>query len=136
MVGERNVLYRKDGNASEINRHSYHRWSDPPTILLQTELVAHLKAAGAADTVMAATARVKADYVVSGRLQHFERVLEPQPHALVEIDLMLTDAKGEVLVHGSYREEQIAAASTVAASADAFGQAVHAAMDRFLADFP
>ena len=68
MVGERNVLYRKDGNASEINRYSYHRWSDPPTILLQTELVAHLKAAGAADTVMAATARVKADYVVSGRL--------------------------------------------------------------------
>jgi ABC-type uncharacterized transport system auxiliary subunit len=135
LTGERQLLYKETADAPEIHQHPYHRWSDPPAILLQTELISFLSAAALADTVMPATARVKPDYLLSGRIRHFERVLEPQVRAVVEIQLAVTSATGkEILVNHSYREEQAAANSTIAASADAFSKAVHIIFERFLAD--
>ena len=135
LMGERQLLYKKTADASEIRQHPYQRWSDPPAILLQTELIAFLSAASAADTVISATARVKPDYVVSGRILNFERVLKPEVRAVVEIQLAVTRAAGEeILVNHSYREERAAENSTIAASAVAFSEAVHAIFERFLAD--
>ncbi len=135
LMGERQLLFKKTADAPEIRQHLYQRWSDPPAILLQTELIAFLSAAAAADTVISSTARVKQDYVVSGRFRDFERVLEPQVHAVVEIQLIVTSAAGEeILVNNSYREERAAANSTIAASAVAFSEAVHVIFERFLAD--
>ncbi len=135
LIGERQLLYKQRADAVEIRQHPYHRWSDPPANLLQTELVAFLTAAQAADSVMAATARVKPDYMVSGRILDFERVLEPEVRAVVEIQLSVTSATGkEILVNRSYREERPAGSTAIAASAAAFGEAVHAVFDRFLAD--
>lgn len=135
LTGERQLLYKKTADAPEIRQHPYQRWSDPPPILLQTELIAFLSAAAAADTVMAATARVKPDYLVSGRINDFERVLEPRVRAIVEIHLVAMSADGEeILVNHTYREERAAANSTIAASAIAFSEAVHAIFEQFLAD--
>jgi len=84
---------------------------------------------------VSATARVKPDYVVSGRILNFERVLKPEVRAVVEIQLAVTRAAGEeILVNHSYREERAAENSTIAASAVAFSEAVHAIFERFLAD--
>ncbi len=135
LTGERQILYKKTAGASEILQHPYQRWADPPAILIQTELISFLSAAAAADTVMLATARVKPDYLVSGRIRKFERVLEPKVRAVVEIQLIATSTVGdEILVNHSYREERAAANSTVAASAVAFSEAVHAIFEQFLAD--
>ena len=135
LTGERQILYKKTAGASEILQHPYQRWADPPAILIQTELISFLSAAAAADTVMLATARVKPDYLVSGRIRKFERVLEPKVRAVVEIQLIATSTVGdEILVNHSYREERAAADSTVAASAVAFSEAVHAIFEQFLAD--
>ena len=135
LMGERQLLYKKTADAPEIRQHPYQRWSDPPAILLQTELISFLSAAAVADTVVSATARVKPDYVVSGRILNFERVLKPEVRAVVEIQLAVTRAAGEeILVNHSYREERAAENSTIAASAVAFSEAVHAIFERFLAD--
>jgi len=135
LMGERQLLYKETTEAPEIRQHPYQRWSDPPAILLQTELISFLSAAAAADAVMPATARVKPDYVVSGRIRDFERVLEPEARAVVEIQLIVTSAAdGEILVNSSYREERTAENSTIAASAVAFSEAVHVIFEQFLAD--
>jgi ABC-type uncharacterized transport system auxiliary subunit len=135
LIGERQLLYKETADAPEIRQHAYQRWSDPPAILLQTELIAFMSAAAAADIVMPATARVKPDYVVSGRIRDFERVLAPEVRAVVEIQLVVTSAAGkEILINHSYREERAAANSTIAASAVAFSEAVHVIFERFLAD--
>ncbi len=135
LIGERQLLYKETDDASEIRQHPYQRWSDPPAILLQTELITFLSAAVAADTVMPATARLKPDYVVSGRIRDFERVLAPEVRAVVEIQLAVTRAAGEeILVNHSYREERTTENSTIAASAVAFSEAVHAIFEQFLAD--
>ena len=135
ITGKRQLLYKRTSEALEIRQHPYHRWSDPPAILLQTELAAFLSAAAVADSVISATARVRPDYVVSGRIRHFERVLEPEVRAVVEIQLTVTSTAGEeILVNHSYREERAAANSTIEASVIAFGEAIHVIFERFLAD--
>ncbi len=135
LTGKRQLLYRETVDASEIRQHPYRRWSDPPAILLQTELISFLSAAAAADTVMSATARVKPDYLVSGRIRDFARVLEPEVRAVVEIQLLVTNAAGgEILVNHSYRKERAAENSTIAASVVAFNEAIHAIFEQFLAD--
>jgi ABC-type uncharacterized transport system auxiliary subunit len=135
LTGERQLLYKETAGASEIHQHPYQRWSDPPAILLQAELISFLSAAAAADSVISATARVKPDYVVSGRIRDFERVLEPEVHAVVEIRLTVTNAEsGEILVNHSYREERTAANASVEASVVAFSEAIHTIFERFLAD--
>jgi ABC-type uncharacterized transport system auxiliary subunit len=135
LIGERQLLYKETADASEIRQHPYQRWSDPPAILLQTELISFLTVASAADSVMPTTARVEPDYVVTGRILDFERVLEPKVRAVVEIQFTASSATGEeILVNRSYREERAAANSTIAASAIAFSEAVHAIFEQFLAD--
>ena len=135
LTGKRELLYKETANASTIHQHPYQRWSDPPTILLQAELVSFLNAAGAADSVIAATARVRPSYMVSGRIREFERVLEPEVRAVVEIQLAATSAENrEILVNHIYREERNAADTTVEASVIAFNEAVHLIFERFLAD--
>ncbi len=134
LAGERDVLYQKRSDRSEIRKYTYHRWSDSPVILLQTELVAFLDEAGAAEVVIPATARIRPDYLLSGRLHHFEQVLDSNPRVNVEIHLTLTSSDGRILTNQRYREERTAADRTVAASANAFGEAVHDIFERFLAD--
>lgn len=134
LAGERDILYQQGGNRSEIRQHSYHLWSDPPAILIQTELVSFLDQAGAADVVVPVTARVRPDYLVSGRLRHFEQVLDSDPRVNVEIHLTLISSDGRILTNQTYRDERAAADRTVAASASAFGEAVHEIFERFLAD--
>jgi ABC-type uncharacterized transport system auxiliary subunit len=135
LIGQRQLLYKETAGASEIRQHPYQRWSDPPAILLQTELVAFLTTAAAADSVMSATARVKPDYVISGRILAFERVLEPEVRAVVEIQFTVTRADGEeILVNHSYREERAAANANIEASVVAFGEAIHAIFEQLLAD--
>jgi ABC-type uncharacterized transport system auxiliary subunit len=135
LTGKRELLYKETANASTIHEHPYQRWSDPPTILLQAELVSFLSAAGAADSVISATARVRPSYMVSGRIRKFERVLQPKVRAVVEIQLAATSAEDrEILVNRIYREERSAADDTVEASVVAFNAAVHSIFERFLAD--
>ena len=55
LTGKRQLLYKETANSSKIRQHPYQLWSDPPTILLQAELVSFLNAAAAADSVIAAT---------------------------------------------------------------------------------
>jgi len=134
LAGERHILYRQAGDGSEIRKYAYHRWSDPPAILLQTKLVSFLSEAGAAEVVIPATARIQPDYLVSGRLHHFEQVLDSDARVNVAIHLTVTSSDGQVLTNQMYREERAAADRTVAASASAFGEAVHDIFERFLAD--
>jgi len=135
LTGKRELLYKETANSSTIHEHPYQRWSDPPTILLQTELVSFLGAAAAADSVISATARVRPSYMVSGRIREFERVLEPEVRAVVEIQLAVTSAEDrEILVNRIYREERSAADTSVEASVVAFNEAIHIIFERFLAD--
>jgi ABC-type uncharacterized transport system auxiliary subunit len=134
LGGERHVLHRVDGSSPEIRKHAYHRWSDPPAVALQTELVTYLQHAGAAEVVMTANARVRPDWIVSGRLNHFERWTGSQAQVVVEMDLDVTDAAGEIVFRKTYKETRTASATDVAQAVAGLNDAVHGIFERFLSD--
>lgn len=134
----RQILYRDASKGGEIARHAYHHWADPPSLMLQDQLVRYLRAASVAENVVTPAIHVESDYVVSGRVVRFERVLGGgESRVAVEIELTLLRKKGrELLLLETYREERTAADAGVAASATAFGQATSAIFERFVADIP
>jgi cholesterol transport system auxiliary component len=134
----RRILYREAANPGEIAQHAYHHWTDPPNVMLQEQLVAYLRAAGAAEGILTPAVHVETAYQVGGRLILFERVLGTgSAKVVVELELVLTrTADRELLVLDTYREERTAAGPGVAESVEAFDAAVTSIFERFLADIP
>ena len=134
----RRILYRDASQPGEIAQHAYLHWADPPSIMLQDQLVRYLRATGAAENIVTAAVHVESDYLVSGRLVRFERLLGGgESRVAVEMEFTLLQQKGrELLLLETYREERTAAGAGVSASVTAFGQATSAIFERFVADIP
>jgi ABC-type uncharacterized transport system auxiliary subunit len=134
----RRMLYRDASGSGEIKQYAYHLWVDPPSLMLRDQLVAYLRAAGAAENVVTPAVGVEADYVVSGRLVQLESILGGgDPRVAVEIELALTRQKGhELLLLKTYREERVASGGSVPDAVAAYGQAITAIFERFVADIP
>jgi ABC-type uncharacterized transport system auxiliary subunit len=134
----RRMLYRDMSQSGEIGQHAYHYWVDPPSVMLQDQLVRYLRAAGAAENVVTPAVYVESDYLVSGRIIRMERILSgSEQRVAVEIELVLTRReRRDLLLLETYREERVAPGAGVAASVTAYEQAVSAIFERFLADIP
>ncbi|HXV37211.1 MAG TPA: ABC-type transport auxiliary lipoprotein family protein [Myxococcota bacterium] len=135
LTGERHLLYRQSDDAAEIRQHPYQLWADPPALMLQTQLISFLGAAQIADVVLPATARVEPDYEITGQILRLERVLEPSAHVAVELQLSAArSTRGALLLHQSCRERRDVDGEAIAASVAAFGEAVRACFEQFLAE--
>lgn len=134
----RRILYRDASQPGEIAQHAYHHWADPPSMMLQDQLVRYLRAKGVAENVVTAAIHVESDHLVSGRLVRFERLLGGgESRVAVEMELTLLRREGrELLLLETYREERAASGAGVAASVTAFEQASSAIFERFVADIP
>jgi cholesterol transport system auxiliary component len=134
----RQMLYRDASPSGEIGQYSYYYWADPPSLMLQDQLVRYLRAAGVAEKVVTPAVRVKSDYLVSGRIVQLERVLGGgEPRVAVEIELSLMRQKGhELLLLKTYREERVVPGTGVSDAVTAFDQGVTAIFGQFLADIP
>jgi cholesterol transport system auxiliary component len=134
----RRILYRSQERPGEVAQYAYHRWSDPPSVMVQDRLVDYLRAAHVARTVVTPAVRVAADYVVDGRILRFEQLIgNASSRAVVEIELILTRVKGRQLLQlATYREERTARSNSVADAVQAFDGAVQAIFERFVADLP
>lgn len=136
LLRERPLLYSTTGSAYEMQQHDYHYWMDPPTRMLQLQLVDYLRASGLAQSVVTPDLRIKADYEVSGRIRRLERLLGGGPARVVaELELSLVArANNGLLVIGTYSAEAIAGDDGVESSVLALNQALGQVFGRFLAD--
>jgi cholesterol transport system auxiliary component len=134
----RRMLYRDASQPGEIKQHAYHHWVDPPSVMLQDQLVEYLRAAGAAENIVTPAVGVESDYLVSGRIVRLERILGGgDSRVAVELELVLTRQKDrELLLLETYREERVASGGGVAEAVTAYDQAIAAIFERFLADIP
>ena len=136
ITGERLILYRHD-ESSEIDRHTYHQWTDPPPVMLQKELARFLREAGAAKRVVTPSLRITSDYAIGGRVVRLERVVGGSDgHVVVELELAVVARDGELLLLEAYREERPVPGRGVDAAVAAMGDALSAIFERFLADLP
>ncbi len=136
LLRERPLLYSTTGRATEMQQHDYHSWMDPPTRMLQLQLVDYLRASGLVQSVVTPELRIEADYVVSGRIKRLERLLGGGPTRVVaELELSLVArASNELIVIGTYSAEAVAENDGVEASVLALNQALGQVFESFLAD--
>lgn len=136
LLRERPLLYSTTGRATEMQQHDYHYWMDPPTRMLQLQLVDYLRASGLVQSVVTPELRIEADYEVSGRIKRLERLLGGGPIRVVaELELSLVArATNELIVVGTYSAEAVAENDGVEASVLALNLALGQVFESFLAD--
>lgn len=136
LLRERPLLYSASGQSYEMQQHDYHYWIDPPSRMLQNQLIDFLRSSGIAAAVVAPDLRVKADYDLSGRIKRLERLLgggPPRVVAELELALVETASKRLVLVR-SYSAEVPSADDSVAASIASLNIALARIFESFLSD--
>ena len=136
LLRERPLLYSATGSAHEMQQHDYHYWMDPPTRMLQLQLVDYLRASGLIQSVVTPDLRVKSDYQVSGRIKRLERLLGGGPTRVVaELELSLVaSANNDLMVIETYTAETTTADDGVESSVLALNQALGQVFERFLND--
>lgn len=137
ITAGRNLAYSETGNESQLKEYHYHFWTEPPTIMLQEQLVAYLRAAKIADQVVTASMRVTPNYVLVGKIRRLEKIKGANPRGVLEMELGLTkEADGSIVVLDTYRVEVDAADDSVIEGVDALNAALTAIVDRFVKDIP
>jgi ABC-type uncharacterized transport system auxiliary subunit len=134
---ERAILYTEPDHPTELMRYHYHAWVDGPPRLIQDHLAAFLRRADVAPLVVLDDARTDWDYLVSGRLRRFERVLASDggSEAVVELELRLKRAGDKrPLSVGDYSTAVAVEGKSVRQAAEAFSKALETVYRRFLAD--
>lgn len=128
ILNERQVLYSKQGSNAQLEQYNYHVWVDPPPKLVRQFLIDALRRANVAKLTADRLPVGPDRFRMSGRLQRFERVARGDRwYAIVSVELRLDSPKSESLplVLDQFESEVEAGGSTVAASAEAFSQALN-----------
>ncbi len=135
LYAERAVIYSEDPGHRVLRQYHYHFWLEAPGRLLQDYVAAYLRAAGLAPQVSAEYSSSAADYVVSGRVLRFERLLDgDQARVVVALRLSLRPAEGEgPLLVREYRAE-VPAAEELSTSVPAFERALDSILAKFVQD--
>ena len=121
----RPIVYSESERPREVLEYHYHFWTEPPTLMLRDQLVAYLRAAKVADTVVTPEHRVEPDYELACKIRRLEQVNGKPPGAVVELELALKrSADGQILFLDTYRIEAEAKTGTVAAAVDAMNSAL------------
>jgi ABC-type uncharacterized transport system auxiliary subunit len=137
LVTQRPILFTSRERPNRLEQHSYQYWVESPPLMLRDALVDYLREAGAATSVTVGEARRPSGCELTGTLRRMEHITAGgQPStALIEIEFMLERANDRaVLLHRTYRAEQVAADLTIDATATAFDSALGALFARLVAD--
>ncbi|MBL6958664.1 MAG: membrane integrity-associated transporter subunit PqiC, partial [Rhodospirillales bacterium] len=126
LTAGRPIVFSISGRQHQLQEYHYHFWTQAPTIMLRDELVAYLRQAKVAPSVVTPDMRVAANYVISGKIRRLERVDGPPTRSVVELELAVRRIKGEkLLLLRTYRDEVQTADSTVSATVDALNASLN-----------
>jgi ABC-type uncharacterized transport system auxiliary subunit len=96
---------RYHAGANEVGGYEYHRWTDPPGILVRESLIHVLRASGKFKSVQEAGSTAEGDYNVRGKLLEFSELDGNGIVTRVSLDLELREVKSgrqvwnQVLTH-------------------------------------
>jgi len=130
------LLERESASSPEVRKRRYAHWLDSPTLLLQREMTAALRAAGIADRVLTPETRVPPDHTLGGQLLRFEEVRSGEgAHAVIEMEVVVVDERrGRLVLQAVYREETPVAGPDAPAAVRAYDAALSALLVRLAAD--
>jgi len=134
---ERSILYSLKSAPLMLNTYYYHLWSNSPGQLIQDYLVNYLRAVGFANDIVRYGDREHADGVVSGYLQHFERIVgNGRPQVWVRLELSFRSSTGAkpLALTRVYQEKLTADDDNMESSIVAFSKALAKICAQFTAD--
>ena len=135
LYTERAIIFSEDPGHRVLQQYHYHFWLDAPGRLLQDYVAAYLRASGLAGRVSAEYSGAPADYVVSGRVRRFERLLDGEGGQVVvalQLRLLPPDSDSP-LVAGQYQAAKPDGGS-LAGSVEAFERALDSILAEFVGD--
>ncbi|MEK7819484.1 MAG: ABC-type transport auxiliary lipoprotein family protein [Pseudomonadota bacterium] len=134
LVAGRPIVYTEPDQPHQVREYNYHFWTEPPTIMLRDQLVAHLRAAKIAETVTTPDMRANADFILTGRIIRLEKIEGAAPQGALEIELGVRAAAGKIILLEVYKFEVAAENNTVEAAVRALNKALDQAYAQFIAD--
>jgi len=133
VLAERAITLQPGENGGLVH-YNYDYWSEPPGVLVQERLAAHLAAAGAAGRVVTPDLRVLADWTVRGKLRRFEH-RPATGDVAVELQLAVVSARdGSLLLLETYEARPAASPGNIEAAVTAMEKGVFDIFSRFVAD--
>src|SRR3954468_15806102 len=72
VTGERPLLYTDNGGI-KLEQRNYAYWTELPTAMIRDQLLTYLRAAGAAEQVVASELRIGAAYRIQGEIKRLEQ---------------------------------------------------------------
>jgi len=106
LLQGRSIVHSRASAPLEAEAYHYHHWTDIPPVMLQQQLVAYLRAAGIASRVAGANADIRPDYLVTGRIRRFERLVDGSVAGVIELELaLIRAASGRMLYSHVYHRE-------------------------------
>jgi ABC-type uncharacterized transport system auxiliary subunit len=129
------LVYREEIDSPEFRKHTYVLWIDPPTRLLQRELVTYLRAAGLAQRVVPPEVRIEPDYELSTWVRRLDRVVDGSGTIVLELEFILMRTRDrELALSSTYRAERQTGSNDVEAAVAAYGEALGDILARFVAE--
>ena len=134
LISERAIVYSEITKPSQVMAYHYEFWIKPPTVMLRDELVSFLRASKISDSVVSPEMRVKADYVLTGKIKHLEQVrMKSGYRSVLEIELGLRNPNtGKLMFLDTYRVENDASDAGVAAAVESLNTALSIVYTDFL----
>jgi len=134
LLRERPLLYSESGAPHEVQQHNYHYWTDAPPRMLQDQLVTYLRQSNIARSVVTPDMRVRADYLVSGKVKRLERLLGGgPPRVFVELELALVRlSDNALLLVDNFAEQEPETGNGVGSAIIALNKATGRLFGRFL----
>ena len=136
LLRERPLLFSASDRAHEVVQYDYHYWTDPPTRMIQGQMVAYLQQSGLASSVVTRELRVQPDFEVSGKIKRLERLLgSGTPRVVAELELALIEpGRDRLVLMDTYTAEVASSDDSVDASVIALNAAMAEIFQRFVAD--
>jgi ABC-type uncharacterized transport system auxiliary subunit len=134
LHNERALLYSEDPGHRTIRRDHYNYWSDPPPRTIQSFLVQRLRTTGLARQTLHYDIDLRADAIISGRVERFEQLIDgAEARVVVALTLQWRrpDANQPRLLR-DYTEEVKLADTSPRVAISGIEQALSRIIDRFL----
>jgi len=134
---ERSIVYSLKSAPLMLNTYYYHLWTNSPGQLIQDYLVNYLRAVNFAHDVVRYGDRVHSNGVVSGYIQHFERIIgDGKPQVLVRLELTFRSSAGAkaFALTRVYQEKLTTEDDSMESTVAAFSRAIASICTHFTGD--
>ena len=119
----------------ELGVDEYHRWTEPPTEMIEDLLVQQLRHSGQYKSVQRISSTARGDYLLRGHLSSLNEVDDPAGiKARFNVQLELFDQKsGAVVWTGSYSHDEPVEKKSVTAVVESLQKSVNAGIEQLTA---